>query len=101
VHSGRVSFPEGPPIAVFPRLSAHVRETLHGDPWFDMIHATDLVIHPGCISIGFKKWLVHRKEDGLVVQQRTDLSKCDSAAFRLGRTRSCGFGKIRTLPWSY
>jgi hypothetical protein len=69
---GRVTIPNSPPLAVFYGLAAHLGDVSLGGPEIDdLTHLADLVIHPGGVTAVFKKWVVPRVADGLVIQQCT------------------------------
>ena len=59
-----------PPVAVFCGLAAHTGDLAIGGPNMDdLTHLADLVIYPDCVLAVFKRWVVGRKDDGLVIRQ--------------------------------
>ena len=67
-----MTLPPEAPIAVFYSLAAHLGDLSIGGPLaLDLTHQADLVVYPTCVAAVFKRWVVPRAQDGLVLVQNT------------------------------
>lgn len=65
-----MTLPNVAPIAVFHRVPTHVGEVaLGGASAIDATHLADLLVYPDSVVAVFRRWGVHRPEDGLIVRQ--------------------------------
>jgi hypothetical protein len=65
-----MTLPDGSPVRVFWGLAAHLGDVSLGGPQMDnMTHLADLLVYPDTVVAVFKKWVIPRQEDGLIIRQ--------------------------------
>ena len=65
-----MTLPEGAPVRVFRGLAAHLGDVSVGGPRMDdLSHLADLVVYPQAVVAVFKRWVIPRQEDGLMIRQ--------------------------------